>query len=168
MLGIFVDLENELSDIAKEVELLSLSLELYRSPPKDAPEAWHWITIQGFASGVEKVYSGCERVMQMIAGEIDHSKVDHVEGWHMSLLKRMAHPYPGVRDAVISTECYKALDQLRAFRHRQRNSYGLTLDRAIVLERAAQAREAFEMFRSEVAAFAAKMEEPASDKGDPA
>jgi len=40
MLGIFVDIENELSDIAKEVELLSHSLELYKSPPAGAPEAW--------------------------------------------------------------------------------------------------------------------------------
>ena len=166
MLGIFVDIENELSDVTSEVEMLSRSLELYRSPPKDAPEAWHWITIQGFASGVEKVYSGCERVMQMIASEVDRSKVDHAEGWHMSLLKRMANPYPDVRDAVISSKCCQALDRLRAFRHRQRNSYGLALDRAIVLERAAQVEEAFEMFRSEVAAFAAKMQETERDKNN--
>lgn len=61
--------------------------------------------------------------MEMIASEVDHSKMDHAEGWHMSLLKRMANPYPGVRKSVISGECYKALDQLRAFRHRQRNSW---------------------------------------------
>jgi hypothetical protein len=105
MLGIFVDIENEVSDIAREVEMLSRSLELYENPPQDAPEAWHWIMIQGFASGAEKVYSGCERVMEMIASEIDRAKVDHAGGWHMSLLKRMAHPYPGVREAVISTSC---------------------------------------------------------------
>ena len=97
--------------------------------------------------------------MQMIASELDGSKIDHAEGWHMSLLKRMANPYPGIREAVISAECYRALDQLRAFRHRQRHSYGLALDRGIVLERAAQAKEAFEMFRSEVAAFAAELQE---------
>jgi hypothetical protein len=57
MLGIFVDIENELSDIAREVEMLSRSLELYGNPPPDAPEAWNWIIIQGFASGIEKVYS---------------------------------------------------------------------------------------------------------------
>jgi hypothetical protein len=165
MLGIFVDIENEFSDAAREAEMLSQSLNLYRNAPEDAPAAWSWITVQGFASGIEKVYSGCERVMQMIATEIDQAKIDHTEGWHMALLKRMAHPYPDVRDAVISPECRKLLDMLRAFRHRERYSYGLALDRDIVLERAGQAIEAFEMFRSEVAAFAAKMQDPAPENG---
>jgi hypothetical protein len=115
---------------------------------------------------VEKVYSGCERVMEMVASEIDHSKVDHAEGWHTSLLKRMANSYPGVREAVISSGCYNALDQLRAFRHRHRNSYGLTLDRTIVLERAAQAKQAFDIFRSEIAAFAVRMQKPEADEKD--
>lgn len=165
MLGIFVDIENELSDIAKEAELLSQSVDQYGNPPEDASEAWSWITLQGFASGAEKVYSGCERVMQMIASDIDQAKVDHSEGWYRSLLKRMAHPYPDVRDAVISPDCYKLLDMLRAFRHRERNSYGLALDREIVLERAAQAQEAFEMFRSEIAAFKAKLQEADPNNG---
>ena len=54
MLGIFVDIENELLDIAREVDMLSRSLELYGEAPENAPEAWHWIMVQGFASGVEK------------------------------------------------------------------------------------------------------------------
>jgi hypothetical protein len=54
---------------------------------------------------------------------------------------------------VISEETYKALDQLRCFRHRERNTYGLVLDAAIVVERAAQTKLAFEQFKSELAAF---------------
>ena len=49
MLGIFVDIENELSDVAREVEMLSRSLELYGNPPKDGPDAWHWITVSALA-----------------------------------------------------------------------------------------------------------------------
>jgi len=99
--------------------------------------------------------------MEMVASEIDHSKADHAEGWHMSLLKRMANP-----EAVISSGCYNALDQLRAFRHRHRNSYGLTLDRTIVLERATQTKQAFDIFRSEMAAFAVRMQKPDADEKD--
>ena len=116
--------------------------------------------MQGLASGVEKIYTGCERVMAMIANDIDGARIERNEGWHISLLKRMAHPFPDVRDAVISAECFRMLDQLRAFRHRERNTYGLILDRGIVLERALQTRAAFEKFRSEVTLFAANHSKP--------
>lgn len=157
MPGTFVDIQNELADIAGEVQMLSRGAEICRSSPQDVEEALTWLTIQGLASGIEKIYTGCERVMAMIATDVDGAKIDHSEGWHISLLKRMAHPFPNVREAVISPECYKMLDRLRAFRHRERNTYGLTLDREIVLERAVQTKSAFEKFRSEVGALATKM-----------
>jgi hypothetical protein len=139
VLGIFVDIENELADIGNEVEMLSDGIAIFRRDDAHAEPAWSWLALQGLASGVEKVYTGCERVMAMIASDIDGAKVDRGEGWHISLLKRMAHPFPGVRDAVITEECYRALDQLRAFRHRERNTYGLILDAGIVLDRASRA-----------------------------
>jgi hypothetical protein len=165
VLGIFVDIDNELGDIAKESKMLADSVEIYRGSALGAEPAWIWLTVQGPASGVEKVYTGCERVMSKIAAEIDGAKVDPNEGWHVSLLKRMVHPFPGVREAVISEECFKELDRLRAFRHRERNSYGLVLDPEIVLERAVQASEAFEKFRSEVSVFAEKMVKPNTTRG---
>jgi hypothetical protein len=162
MLGIFVDIENELTDISKEVMMLSAGAEIFKRRTESTEPAWDWLAVQGLASGVEKIYTGCERVMAMIASEIDRAKVGHSEGWHISLLKRMAHPFPDARDAVISTECYKALDQLRAFRHRERNTYGLILDPAIVLERAIQTKPAVDRFCSEVMAFAAKKHQAAT------
>jgi hypothetical protein len=95
--------------------------------------------------------------MAMIATDIDGARIEHGDGWHISLLKRMAHPFPNVRGAVISEETYKALDQLRSFRHRERNTYGLVLDEEIVVERANQTGLAFKLFKSQLVAFAAKM-----------
>ena len=166
MLGIFVDIENELTDIGNEVEMLSLGVEVYGRLVVDADPAWNWLAIQGLASGVEKIYTGCERVMEMITNQIDSAKIEHSDGWHISLLKRMAHPFPDVRGSVITPECFLALDQLRSFRHRERNTYGLSLDSKLVVERAVQTKPAFDKFRSEVAAFAAKMEcpEPRSER----
>jgi hypothetical protein len=165
MRGIFVDIENELADIENEVDLLSRSVELYGHRADDGDPAWDWLATQGLASGVEKIYTGCERVMAKIASDIDGARVDHGEGWHMFLLKRMTHPFPDIRDAVISGECFRALDQLRAFRHRERNTYGLILDPGIVIERAKQTKATFETFRSEVVAFIAKMTDPEPENG---
>lgn len=45
------------------------------------------------------------------------------------------------------------LDRLRAFRHRERNTYGINLDFGIVVERAREAVEGFGIFRDEVRKF---------------
>lgn len=116
-----------------------------------------WLQISGLASGVEKVYTGCERVMEQVARKIDGSPVSNEEGWHITLLRRMHNPYPGKRDPLLSEGCFKALDSLRAFRHRERNSYGTRLIPNLVVERAQEAVVAFDMFKSDVVAFEAKI-----------
>jgi hypothetical protein len=65
----------------------------------------------------------------------------------------MAHPFPDVRKAVISDDCYRRLDRLRAFRHRERNAYGTHLDFDIVVERSLEAVTAFDIFRRDVRLF---------------
>jgi hypothetical protein len=90
MRGIFVDIENELTDIGNEVDMLFGGVAIFQRNSADADPAWSWLAIQGLASGVEKIYTGCERIMAMIAGDVDGARAEHSEGWHISLLKRMA------------------------------------------------------------------------------
>jgi len=166
MLGIYVDLENELIEIEREVDMLARGGELYEQHTQDGDDsAFRWLAIQGLASGAEKIYTGCERVMAKIASDIDGARIDHGEGWHASLLRRMANPFPGIRGAVISEESLKGLDQLRAFRHRERNTYGLSLDPEIVTERAVETEAIFARFRTEISAFIKKMNDPKPDGG---
>lgn len=156
MLGTSVDIENELTDIASEVSMLLQGLDIFRAERAASEAAKVWLGIQGLASAVEKIYSGCERVMAIIANEVDGAKVERGDGWHVSLLKRMSHPFGDAREPVISTETYLMLDRLRSFRHRERNTYGLVLDADIVVERAGQTALAFDAFRKDVRAFFAK------------
>jgi hypothetical protein len=112
MHAIFVDIENEFSDIADEVAYLSRFLERRRrSKPSDEPQA-RWEAAHVCASATEKIYTGCERIMAVIAREVDAAPVVHADGWHGALLRRMAHEYPDKRPAVISDGCYRALDRL--------------------------------------------------------
>ena len=94
--------------------------------------------------------TGFERVMTRIVGEIDAAPIVRADRWHRSLLQQVAQPMPGRRAAVISKAC---LDRLRAFRHRERNTYGPDLDFDIILDRSAEAVAAFDVFRGEVRAF---------------
>jgi hypothetical protein len=153
MQAIFVDLENELKEISEEAEMLKLALAAHQVMKPKLPAYMFWLQISGLASGVEKLYTGCERVMATIAAKIDGSAVGHDDSWHLTLLRRMRNPFPGVRDSVLTDETYKALDGLRAFRHRERNSYGTKLDPEIVEERAGEALEAFELFKADFAKF---------------
>jgi len=163
----FVDIENEFNEIAQEAEHLSLALNRHLTGP-DLPhgqEAWELAHV--LASATEKIYTGCERVMSHIAREVDGARIGHSEEWHAALLRRMANPFPGVRRAIISAECYAQLDRLRAFRHRERNTYGLNLDLDVVVQRANEAIVALRKFHEEARTFLADWTDDRNASGAP-
>jgi len=149
----FVDIENEFREIAVEVEHLSRLLSRIVAPRPDDDRQAAWEAGHICASSTNKIYTGCERIMARVASAVDGTPITHSDGWHAALLRRIAHPFPGVRDAVISAACHHHLDRLRAFRHRVRNTYGVNLDYQIVVERGREAVAMFEMFRAEVGSF---------------
>ena len=155
----FVDVRNELREVAREAAHVAAALtRTADSVLSDEQTAWERGHV--LASGTERIYTGCERVMSRLVAEIDETKVIAAEGWHRALLLRVASPIPGLRDAIISARCCAALDRLRAFRHRVRNSYGFDLDGDIVVERAGEAVRAFAMFEAEVEAFMTSWSRP--------
>lgn len=112
-----------------------------------------WILLQGLASVIEKVYSGYENAMQRIAVTVDGNRIQHDEGWHVALLRRMARPYQGVRPAVLSHETYDLLNAVRGFRHRERNTYGSPLDVDRTLENARKVPLVVHAFRQDLNAL---------------
>lgn len=147
--GLAVDIANELANLTREADLLEGALPNLAGG--DLPI--HWVQIGGVAAAVEKIYSGCERVMLLIAKGVDGAPIDKADGWHRTLLDRLSNSFPNIRDAVLSAECRDGLDRFRSFRHRVRNSYGIDLDPEIVLERAAELSPVLEAFRREILAF---------------
>jgi hypothetical protein len=51
---------------------------------------------------IDKIYTGCERGMMLIAKHIDGEPVSPGDSWHASLLLRMKNSYPDIRPAVLS------------------------------------------------------------------
>ena len=149
----YVDVENELLEIGREAGHLSAKLATLdlNEPPLDFQDEWEASLV--CASAAEKVYTGCERVMAKIASDVDGVPVTHSENWHRAVLLRMSHPFPEIRGPIISAKCYSVMDKLRAFRHRERNTYGMDLDYRIVVERASEAVAGFKLFKHEVRAF---------------
>jgi hypothetical protein len=116
-----------------------------------------WLQTAGFASAVEKIYTGCERVMERIARHIDNKPIDHAHAWHAELLTRMKSDFPPIRKSVVSEETYQVLDRLRGFRHRERNSYGNRLGPDIVALRTDEAIKLVEIFWQDIASWKQQM-----------
>jgi hypothetical protein len=149
----FAEIAAEFDDIRAEAGRLQEAIAHYLSERPEPNSLAAWMDLHVFASATEKVYTGCERVMARIAALIDGAPLDRGEGWHLALLQRMANPYADIRPAVISDPCLTALNRLRAFRHRERNSYGLRLNLDIVLQRAQEVAPALSLFHDEVLAM---------------
>jgi hypothetical protein len=148
-----VDVENEFQDLLKEAGLLAQVIVGMDAAPEPLDEPTAWIMVSGLAPGCERIYSECEGVMELIARRVHGAAVDRMDSWHAVLLNRMAHPFPGVRTAVINADCRAQLDRFRAFRHRVRNGYGMELDRDIVQTRAREFGPTLAAFHGEVSVF---------------
>ncbi len=85
--------------------------------------------LNSVALNLHSLYSGLERVFELIAVELDGGPLGG-EAWHAELLQQMAFDVPDVRPRVLRPETAAALDELRRFRHRVRNIYATKLDPA--------------------------------------
>jgi hypothetical protein len=91
-----------------------------------------WLYVSALASGIEKIYGGIEKALVRIARSID-GDVPEGADWHITLLRRMSRPGPSGRPIVLAPDTRRQLDQLRAFRHRERNSYAEELRADLVM-----------------------------------
>lgn len=149
----FADIRNELDDIGTEVGQLSATLARMTASPPAADSLEEWQTNHICASATEKIYTGCERVMAQLVRTVDGVKIDHEAGWHSALLDRLRNGHADLRGPIISGVCFNALNNLRSFRHRERNSYGMQLDTSRVLQMAREGINTFALFRSEIDLF---------------
>ena len=144
-----IDAFNELHEIIGEAEKLQEAITSEESS-KQMTDATNWIFIQGFASAIEKIYTGCERVLELVAKQVDMDPIPKSNDWHRQLLLRMKNELSGVRPAVLSASTYKTLNDFRSFRHRQRNSYGSDLDSVRVMELAKEAVKLPKMLKADL------------------
>jgi hypothetical protein len=77
--------------------------------------------------------------LEILSKQIDGHPIEKAGSWHRSLVLRMTHPFGDARPAFLSAASAETMNTLRAFRHRERNSYGSALDFDRVLELADEA-----------------------------
>jgi hypothetical protein len=162
---IFVDVRQDLAEAAAEARLLDQARErCARVVETSSDPVERWIYVNAVASGIEKAYGGVERALARIARDVDR----HVPGgpaWHADLLRRLSVELPGRRPAVISRAVYQGLDELRGFRHRERNSYVRDLDPRRVIEIAGGVLPTLDALSREVDALEGVLDPAASGAG---
>lgn len=114
--------------------------------------------LDGVALNLHGLYSGLERLFELIAVNIDGTKPSG-ENWHQELLSQITMDVPQVRPAVISQTSNLRLNEFRGFRHVVRNVYTVNFDPQKIKKLVAEAPGMFNMVRAELLAFADFLEQ---------
>lgn len=119
---------NELaSDLLNELDKLEqLKTEIERTQQLLEKPELNQVVCETFALKLHNFYTGCERIFQIIATELNGGLPSSFN-WHQRLLTRMATRQPH-RLPVISEETEKYLKEYLGFHHIIRNIYGFELD----------------------------------------
>jgi len=109
--------------------------------------------INSVALNLHSFYNGLERVMELVALEMDGGTLGG-EAWHTELLRQMALEIPAVRPAVLSSATGQRLGEYRRFRHLVRHIYAVHLDAVLMEHLVENLSPTWEQVRSELLAFA--------------
>jgi hypothetical protein len=143
----FAKLATKLDRAGQELGKIDSYLASIGDPDRPVNE---WARGSALALGVHDIYNGTEDVMLSLANDID-DYVPTGEAAHQDLLDQMSAAIDGKRPALLSTELYGLLVELKGFRHVVRHRYGFDLDLSKVEENLARVRIAFPAFVEAVA-----------------
>lgn len=111
------------------------------------------VYIDSVALNLHGFYSGLERIFELIARHVDEN-IPSGDLWHRDLLKQMSQEKKDLRPAVICTNSFSSLDELRRFRHLVRNVYTFNLVPEKVEPIVADLPAAWSKVQAEILAFA--------------
>lgn len=146
IIEIIVELETELDHLERLKEDIE---RVFReaSKQKDFLDVFY----ESLALKLHNFYTGCERIFQIIASELNGALPSSYD-WHKRLLERMAIQREE-RPAVISQETKRNLEEYLAFRHVVRNIYGYELESRRIDPLVERSEKIFEQFQKEVCQF---------------
>lgn len=122
-------INQELNKILQAIQQLEIFL---RELSNQLDVMYQNALINSVALNLHGVYTGIERIFEVIAKKIDQ-RFPRGDKWHRDLLEQMSVDIPNVRKAVITEETRLILDELRRFRHLVRSAYSFQLDEEKVL-----------------------------------
>lgn len=144
------DFDSEMAKLEKELE--AFEQWKARSP---AAEDWEYGKLVG--STVNSVYTGMETILEAVLKRTD-PPIEQDPAYHAKLI-RAAAAATETRDALISEELRKLLDDLRGFCHVGRKRYGSEIDPDRAKPVLDNAKKAVPVFRQEMTLAITALEE---------
>lgn len=138
------------ADIQLELNNLERLMDEIGDLPLDAPA--NILIVRGVGSALHDLYSGTEKIFQLIALNLD-GDLPRGEDWHTQLLRRMSTPVPDVRPPVITSDLEVNLSEYLRFRHVFRNIYGFELKWHRLRELVDHVPGVYSQLREQVEAF---------------
>lgn len=143
------DIENDFKFVQKEVDSIKRKLERLKSEKDVENIDSH---IKAIASTLHSIYSGYENILERIIRTVD-GEIPAGKEYHLWLLKRASFPIDNIRPAIISTETFMILEELRTYRHKFRNIYLYLLSPERIIELAHLGIKSKELFEKDFNAF---------------
>jgi len=112
--------------------------------------------LESLAYQVHNLYCAFEDLFRIVANHFENH-ITEPTAWHKELLNRMKMEIKGLRPPLISEPAYKALDELRSFRHIFRHAYGAVIEPKkfkFVLQKALSLKK---VYKKDIAAFLKKL-----------
>jgi len=144
-------IRRELQELTRVVER---TLDVWRQAKRGTDDYY----VDATALNLHGFYAGIERVLELIADAIDHTKPTSAN-WHQELLRQMAAGVPSIRPAVLDVKTRDRLDKYRGFRHVIRNVYTFNLDPDQIELLIRQLQPTMNAVSEELAAFAEFLEQ---------
>jgi hypothetical protein len=149
MLAIFLDVHNEVGEVARECDIMKRKLARFNSVTDPEDRDSHLRAIAGCIHGV---YTGVEKLLKSIVRYFD-GEIPTGEDWHIQLLLRVRNPNEGVRPRIVSESTYRSPNTLRGFRHIFRSTYHTNLIPELTVARADEMLKTFDSFVEDLRRF---------------
>ncbi len=146
-------IRQELGEITFLVERIN-QIWQRRQAPQSSDQDY---LVDAVALNLHSFYAGVERLLELIADQVDQVKPSGAM-WHRELLQQMTAEIPTVRPAVLSLEARNALDRYRGFRHVVRNVYTFNLDAEQIALLVEQLPATHQQVKTELEHFASFLE----------
>lgn len=143
-----------ISEIKDELNLMGILVLDIKETSRGVPKSLRKKRIyeESLALKLHNFYTGCERIFQKIADDINGGVPSSVD-WHKRLLKSMCLEIENIRPSVISKKTGKSLEEYFAFRHVVRNIYGFEIDSERLERLIGRLDRTFGSFKKELSSF---------------
>lgn len=157
MIAQYIALSQRLREELEELEKTVTVIPQHLLQAEELP-VYREAFFNSVALNLHAFYAGLERMLEMIAVEVD-GRVLGGKAWHTELLRQMAIELPGVRPVVLRRETMTALDEYRKFRHLIRNIYATRLDQTRITQLVQQLPATWREVKTDLTRFQAFLRE---------